>query len=200
MTARQNQVRVFVALDIPPGDKLRLTEAIAQLKQTITSGVRWVDPQGIHLTLKFLGNIDAGLVDSVQQAMAHASLDASRFNLQLSGLGVFPNQRQPRVLWAGVNGDLDSLGVLQEKVDEQLARLGFAKERRSFNPHLTLGRVRDGTPPNLCQQIVATMGNSRLTGGEAWEVAEIHLIRSTITPQGARYTSMGSQPLRATHG
>lgn len=200
MTARQNQVRVFVALDIPHEDKQGLTDTIGRLQQTITNGVRWVDPQGIHLTLKFLGNIDAGLVDAVQQAMALASVDSSRFSLHLSGLGVFPNVRQPRVLWAGVNGDLESLGILQERVDQELSRLGFAKERRPFNPHLTLGRVRDGTPPNLRQQIGTTMGNTQLTGGEAWEATEIHLIRSTITPQGARYTSMGSKPLRVVNG
>ena len=200
MTGASNQVRVFVALDIPPGDKRRLTAAIARLQQSIPGGVRWVAPQGIHLTLKFLGNIDAGLMDSVQQAMARASVDSPRFALGLSGLGVFPNGRQPRVLWAGVGGDLDSLGALQARVAEQLSPLGFARERRPFNPHLTLGRVRDSAAPNQRQRIGEVVGNTRLEPGEAWEVNEIHLIRSRLTPQGARYTSMGSQPLGVPHG
>jgi 2'-5' RNA ligase len=195
MTGRGNQVRVFVALDLTPNDKVRLTDTITHLQQSIASGVRWVDPQGIHLTLKFLGNIDAGLVDGVQQAMSRASRDSRRFGLSLSELGVFPNDREPRVLWAGVSGDLDSLGTIQMRVEEELSQLGFPRERRPFSPHLTLGRVRDGVSTNQRNHVGRTMSSTPLPPGDVWEVTEIHLIRSTLTPQGARYTSMGSQPL-----
>ena len=200
MTNTGSQVRVFVALDIPPKDKLWLTDTIAGLQKSLATGVRWVEPQGIHLTLKFLGNIDAALVDGVQQAMARAAVDAPRFNLCLSGLGAFPNERQPRVLWAGVSGDLDSLEKIQALLEEELSQMGFARDRRPFSPHLTLGRVRDGASPKQRRDIGQAIGNTRLPLGEVWEVAEIHLIRSTLTPQGARYTSMGSRPLGVASG
>ena len=194
MTELDNTIRVFIALDIPAGAKQALADTIRRLQSAIPYGVRWVDPAGIHLTLKFLGNIDATLVEDIFKAMqcaAEGFRDES-FHLQLSGLGLFPNERQARVLWAGINGNLDSLKSLQEKVDEAISGLGFPREKRSFNPHLTLGRVREGISASARRQVSAAFGAANLEPGDPWEVKEVHLIRSTLTPGGAIYTHLGS--------
>lgn len=197
MTERDTTIRVFIALDIPAGEKQALADTIHCLQAAIPYGVRWVDPAGIHLTLNFLGNVNASLVDDILKAMqcAAESFPGDNFDLQLASLGAFPNERQPRVLWAGIDGDLDSLKGLQEKVDEAISRLGFPREKRPFNPHLTLGRVRDGVSPSIRRQISAAFATTNLEPGDSWEVKEMHLIRSTLTPGGAIYTSLGSVSL-----
>ena len=199
MTARRDTVRVFIALDLPPAAKDALATTVEQLQAVIPSGIRWVNPAGIHLTLKFLGDIDAALVPPLLAAIRQSAggFDDSSFPLRLAGLGVFPNNREPRVLWAGVDGALAALGRLQQSVDEAIAApgLGFDKERRPFRPHLTLGRVRDGVPTTASQKIGAAITEAPPVTACSWPAEEIHLIRSTLTPQGAIYTSLGSAPL-----
>ena len=199
MTARRDTVRVFIALDLPPAAKHALATTVEQLQAVIPSGIRWVNPAGIHLTLKFLGDIDAALVPPLLAAVRQSagSFDESSFPLRLAGLGVFPNNREPRVLWAGVDGDLAALGRLQQSVDEAIAApgLGFAKERLPFRPHLTLGRVRDGVSTTARQRIGAAITEAPPVSACSWPAEEIHLIRSTLTPQGAIYTSLVSAPL-----
>ena len=193
--------RLFVALDLPAGAKAALAAAERQLQGLLPAGVRWVNPEGIHLTLKFLGATEAGRVDALLAALraAAAAGDQLPFPLHLDGLGVFPNRREPRVIWAGVGGDLDSLDKAQRRVEQAMARLGFPEESRAFRPHLTLGRVRDGVAPADRRQIGDIMASqaAALSPEYAWQAGEIHLIRSNLTPQGAVYTPLGSASLGA---
>ena len=198
MTAGPQTVRVFVALDLPGQAKAILSETVQDLRDALPAGVRWVDPAGIHLTLKFLGDVHTERVGSLLAAMDEASrsFEYSSLALKLSGLGVFPNAREPRVLWAGVEGDLEALGRLQMLMDEALYDLDFARERRPFRPHLTLGRVRDQVSQPERRRIGELMRQTRLAGSHTWEAGEIHLIRSTLAPGGAIYDSIGVKPLR----
>ena len=204
MTAGRDAVRLFIALDLPPAAKGSLGATAAQLKAVIPSGVRWVDPAGVHLTLKFLGDTDTGLVEPILAAMQPGAgvSGAAAFPLQLSGLGVLPNYREPRSLWAGVGGDLDALGRLQRRVDEALARLGFPPERRPFRPHLTLGRVQGSVSTATRREIGETLAtqfailkSNHREPEHAWQATEMHLIQSRRTHQGAIYTSLGTAPL-----
>ena len=190
-------LRVFVALDLPAADKDALATAMTGLGAAIPSGVRWVDPAGIHLTLKFLGKVETPMQSHILDAVGAgiAGFNEPPFPLHLSGLGVFPNLREPRVLWAGVGGDLAALQRLQAAVDEALAGVGYARKRRPFRPHLTLGRVRDGTPPAARREIGRVVTAAHLAAGEPWLPDRVHLIRSSRTPQGAIYTSLGTRPL-----
>ncbi len=199
MTSRSPTVRVFVALDLPATAKEILRQTVEELVKVLPSGIRWVDPSGIHLTLKFLGDVDTGKVDALLTAMERATgaFEGSTLPLILSSLGVFPNAREPRVLWAGVEGDLEALGRLQTLVDQELAELGFARERRPFRPHLTLARVRDQVSQHERRRIGEAVGQASLAGKHGWESQEIHLIRSTLTPNGAIYDSIGVKPLAA---
>lgn len=198
--SREKQ-RLFVAVELPAGAKDALAAAVGQLRGLMPAGVRWVNPAGIHLTLKFLGTVDGGLAEPLLAALQRemAGVDKTPFPLHLDGLGVFPNRREPRVIWAGVGGDLEILGAVQRRVEDAAAYLGLARERREFRPHLTLGRVRDGVTPAARREmgsVVAEQG-AALAPEYAWGVEEIGLIRSVLTPQGAVYTSLGTARLGA---
>lgn len=197
MTARPETVRVFIALDLPQPAKDALRQTVEQLLPGLPNGIRWVDPAGIHLTLKFLGDVDKALVEPLLEAMgqAAAKFPQSPIFLRLANLGVFPNFREPRVLWAGVDGELDALRDLQQLVDESISSLGFSRESRPFRPHLTLGRVRDQVPAQERNQIGRVFQTSSIVPTDGWRSREIHLIRSTLTPQGAIYDSIGSKPI-----
>ena len=190
-------IRVFIALQLPPQAKEALTRTICALRQEISTGVRWVDSSGIHLTLKFLGNIQPTFTERVFEAMTQAAQieHSSTFQLSLSQLGVFPNTRRPRVLWAGIQGDLSVLARLQIRVEEACCQIGFAPEQRPYRPHLTLGRVREGVPPPARLHIGQAVSEAELEPSPPWLVHSLHLIRSDRRPEGATYNSLGSVPL-----
>ncbi len=197
MANERETVRVFVALDLPYPVKERLREIMADLASAIPSGVRWVDPAGIHLTLKFLGDVEANRVNDLVGAMSVACnrFGESSVSLGLSELGAFPNTRNPSVLWCGVRGELDKLARLQGLVDEALSDLGFPAEQRPFRPHLTLGRVNRSVPQGQRELIGREVSRALPGGSTVWAVNEIHLIRSVLTRQGAIYNSIGAAPL-----
>ena len=195
MTASGAGLRAFIAIHLSQEARRRLAETIRWMVSEVPSGVRWVDPEGIHLTLKFLGDIEPALVEDVLRAMEQSASGTAPFQLHLDGLGVFPNLRRPRVLWAGVGGDMDALGALQEKVEAAMEGLAFPRERRAFSPHLTLGRVRDTISAVARQRVGGLVSQGSLDGADPWPVNAVHLMRSNLTPDGAVYTSLGSVSL-----
>lgn len=195
MTSSEGSIRGFIALDIPSEVKLTLLEAIRSLNAQIPKGVRWLDSRAMHLTLKFLGNVESGMVSGVLDAMGRSAEPVAPFRIGLSGLGMFPNEKRPRVLWAGVQGDLDVLMELQQKVEEAMHSLGFAVEARPFSPHLTLGRVQDNVSGSLRRQIGGAVSSASLGNDDSWLVQEVHLVRTFLAPGGASYTTLGSAPL-----
>ena len=136
------QVRSFVAIELPDDLKFKLGELQAGLKSGGYFKVKWVSPQGIHLTLKFLGNVASDKIEMVNEALREARRGIAPFRLKAEGLGVFPNVNRLQVVWVGMKGDLNNLVKLQKAVDLRLGGLGFAQERRPFVAHLTLARVR----------------------------------------------------------
>ena len=195
MLERKQDIRVFVALLIPDESRAVLSGTMGKLQAKVPTGVKWVNPHGIHLTLKFFGNIDSAWKAPVLETMGDVGRQAAPFDLRLSSLGVFPNERQPRVLWSGVNGDMEALAGLQEEVEQAMLALGFRREKRRFNPHLTIGRVRAGVGKSARQQIGQVMSATGLGPVESWTVDSMHLVQSTLTPQGAIYDSLGFAPL-----
>ncbi len=195
MTGAVGPIRAFIALAISSSAKSALANVMQRLAEQAPTGVRWVDPAGMHLTLKFLGNVEPGLVDGIIEAMARPAAGASPFSIHLSGLGVFPNERRPRVLWAGVEGGLDALRELREQIEEAVSGLGFPRERRPFSPHLTLGRVREPVSSGSLRRISAAVTSTSLEPTGPWLVESVQLMRSTLTPGGARYSALASIPL-----
>ena len=140
---QNRQIRSFIAVELPSEIKSKLDELQKELKQSKLQQIKWASPSGIHLTLKFLGNIDAGDTEKITSAIREGCQGYKKFTLELSGLGVFPNYRRPRVIWLGVGGQMDVLLKLQQQIDDKLELIGFPREKIPFSPHITLGRVRD---------------------------------------------------------
>jgi 2'-5' RNA ligase len=184
-------IRSFIAIDLPGEVRLVLDQVQRELKGSVT-GVRWVQPEGIHLTLKFLGSIPPEQVAVIAAAAGEIVHGEPPLALSVSGLGAFPNARRPRVIWVGIVGEVERLGRLQTRLESALEPLGFPREERSFRPHLTLGRVKDPRrPPDLTRALAETT----LLAGNPFDVREILLYKSDLRPTGAIYTKLQHLPL-----
>jgi 2'-5' RNA ligase len=190
------QIRCFVAIELPAEVTAGLADLRAQLERPSQHYVKWVRPEGIHLTLKFLGSIQAGRQADVSDTVRRAVEGTRPFHLEVSGLGGFPSLQQPRVLWVAVGGDIEQLQALQRKIDDALAALGFPREERRFVPHLTLARVRQGASPGERKALGDVAMPLRQTGSYPLVAASVSLMRSQLTPDGAIYTCLSRADLR----
>ncbi len=183
-------IRAFVAIELPGEARSKLAEIQTKLKAA-KFNAKWVAPESIHLTLKFLGGVTQGTADSVVEVMKEAAIIAQPFQLEVSGLGVFPNARRVQIIWAGLTGEVDKLLDLQKEIDSGLSRLGFAPEARPFTAHLTIARMRDEA--SLAERAVANR-QVEATKFEAasLRVESISLMRSQLRPHGPIYTRIGS--------
>lgn len=190
------QLRSFVAieLDEPVLKALEKTQAILRGEPAGQYG-RWVRSEGIHLTLKFLGDVPASRVDDIVARLEEAVGAFSSFRIAFGNLGCFPNSRLPRVIWVGVQDSSGELGRLQRSVDECLHTLGYPTEKRAFHPHLTLARSRKASKNELSSlgQLVERTKVDRL--GEM-VVREVSLMRSQLRPSGAVYSQLAAFPLK----
>jgi len=184
------QIRSFIAIELPEEAKEGLARLRKALERNEHKFVKWVDPGGIHLTLKFLGNIPAKQVTEITKAIEEAAQGISPFHLEISGLGAFPNLKQARVFWVGISGELDKLSRLQQNIDSALAALGFAKEERPFVPHLTLARIREGASPPERRSFGELVGSTIFEDKYHVEVEAVRLMRSQLMPAGAIYTCL----------
>ena len=185
------KLRVFVAVEIPKGLLTALDAVQSELRQ---QGVRarWVRPGSIHLTLKFLGNIPAGQVPDVADAMRAAVCRHSPMRLSAGGIGVFPGIRRPRVIWIGLSGQTDCLSELQRGLDERLSAIGFPKDERAFRGHLTIGRFSETADYSLMAHMLTSYADKMLGG---FEVREVVLFQSDLQPQGPVYTALAKAKL-----
>jgi 2'-5' RNA ligase len=189
------KLRTFVAIKLPQSWKENLTEIQNSLKQRGNFPVKWVNPANIHLTLKFLGDVESQRVPEITNALKEAVSEIKPFDLMFEGVGAFPNLESPRVVWVGMGGDVRSLLTLQGRVDDSLSTLGFSKEKRDFSPHLTLGRVRDRAQSQERRMLGKTL--SQISSSSAHEtgthhVESLNLMRSELTREGAIYSSLAS--------
>jgi 2'-5' RNA ligase len=184
------QIRSFIAIELSEEAKKGLARLRKELERDEHKFVKWVDAGGIHLTLKFLGNIPAQRVTEITGAMEKAAQGISPFHLEISGLGAFPNLKQARVFWVGIGGEVDKLSKLQQSIDSTLAALGFAKEERPFMPHLTLARIREGASPSERRSFGELVGSTVFEDKYPVEVEAVRLMRSQLMPTGAIYTCL----------
>lgn len=188
----EKPVRSFIAIPVPSEGITVLQETVKKLDSELGNCVRWVRPEGIHLTLKFMGDIPAGMVQRVLEPLPSVTARFSPFGLSIAGLGVFPNLRRPRVLWAGVDGDMETLSALQLAVDDAVADLGLPKEQRAFSPHLTLGRVRRDVPEGQLRKLGQTVQQGELPGAPSWTADTVNLMRTELDHAGSRHYLVGS--------
>ena len=190
------QVRCFIAVELSDEIKAGLFQLQAQLKSGNQPWVKWVDPYSTHLTLKFLGSVAVDRMDEITGAIEGAVQGASPFPLEVKGLGVFPNLRRVQVAWVGVSGEVDKLPHLQQRIESNLARLGFAPELRPFTPHLTLARLRDRASPDERQRFGQLIADTKFEAAYSFQVDAISLMRSQLTREGAIYSQISSVKLK----
>ncbi len=190
-------MRLFFALGLPQPLLTRL-ERLQSLLRGADADVRWVRPAGMHLTLKFLGEVPLRELTSLERAgQAAATAIAGPLRLALAGTGVFPTLRSPRVVWVGVAGETRRLECLHERLEAELEPLGFAPEPRRFHPHVTLGRVRGRRGVEALAQLVRA---HEADGFGSLEVDALRLYESRLSRSGARYDVLDSFPLGGARG
>ncbi|HET9489215.1 MAG TPA: RNA 2',3'-cyclic phosphodiesterase [Methylomirabilota bacterium] len=154
--------------------------------------VAWVGSENLHLTLKFLGGVEPERLERVAAALGAAAATVAPFEVALRGLGAFPSQRRPRVVWAGAHTGGAAVTALAARVEDALGPLDFPREARAFSAHVTLGRVRE-------PRRAAALGEALAADAEKdfgrFRVEQVTLMRSDLSPRGARHTALASWPL-----
>jgi RNA 2',3'-cyclic 3'-phosphodiesterase len=179
-------VRLFVAIEIPPEIRSALAAFLKELRAAAPAE-KWVRPENLHVTLKFLGETETAKLEQVKSAL-QAIRSPQAVALDFRGLGFFPNDKRPRVFWAGMESS-DNLSVLARDIDSSLHGIGFSLEVRPFTPHLTLARMHSSVvPPGL--SAVVKQNASRNFG--SMSAREFHLIESKLKSSGAEYTTIQS--------
>ena len=185
-------MRLFVALDLPETVRRELRELIEQLRK-LCPDARWVRPEGIHITLKFIGQVDPAKTALISQALEPIRSDHP-VEMQFRGIGFFPNKRRPRVAWCGVEGPLN-LAKLAADIEEAVEPLGITRESRAFTPHLTLARIDpEKVRRAQIEKLVEAAQKFESAAFGSAHGAEFHLYESVTKPSGAEYKRLQSFP------
>ncbi|MCH8126622.1 RNA 2',3'-cyclic phosphodiesterase [candidate division KSB1 bacterium] len=187
-------IRTFVAISISDEARSAIFFLIDKLKK-IESSIRWVDPSNLHLTLKFIGEIEKNRQKNLVEALDLSVKDISAFQYELSGKGCFPNCKQSRVLWIGVNDLKEKMSALQKQIDNNFYSVQIPRENRNFKPHLTIGRVKQNRKPGT---ILSKFEQFQL-GEFVVDVGEVYLMKSELLPTGAKYSILHSASLTASN-
>ena len=178
-------MRCFIAINLPESVKTILSGLQHEFKKC-GADIRWGRPENIHLTLKFLGNIEEKAVDNINGIIERACNGCTAFNLKISRAGVFPNMKSPRVLWIGLDNS-KVLAGLQQEIEDGTASLGFKQENRKYVPHLTLGRFRSSRDKRVLLDKVELYKNNEFG---LFDVGSVCLMKSDLGPAGAKYTKL----------
>jgi RNA 2',3'-cyclic 3'-phosphodiesterase len=179
-------IRAFIAIELPEDVKVFLREISNRLSSS-GGDVSWTRSEGMHLTLKFLGNISPRLVTDLGNGLGSIFAAQPPFRLRMEGIGTFPDLRRPRVIWAGLKDPQGALEPLAAKVEDVTASLGLARENRRYNPHLTLGRVRSSEG---CSRLMHLITDLRDLQGPSFVADRAALFQSILKPTGAQYTAL----------
>ena len=179
-------MRLFVALEIPSAVREKLAALIEALR-ALSPQTRWVRPENLHVTLKFIGEVPEARLAGIRAALAGIRLDQP-CTLDFRGLGFFPNEKQPRVLWVGIEGSLN-LKTLAADIDLAMEPLGIPRDQRPFSPHLTLSRFERSRPP---EKLRAAIQENAVRDFGSLRTSTFHLIESKLKPSGAEYTTLES--------
>jgi 2'-5' RNA ligase len=190
-----DHVRLFVACEVPDDVRETIGETIETLRKKSGQAVRWIRPDGVHVTLKFLGEVPTKKLPAVKLAIQEAVVGHAPFELEFSNIGTFGGREGLRLMWVGIAGDVLRLEALVRAVNAALAVVGFEPERRPFRPHLTLGRVKDEISTRHRAEIEVAVGKSTVPP-VSWRTAQVSLMRSRLTTAGATYEVIATFPLR----
>ncbi len=184
-------IRSFIAIDLSDAARRQIEESDAGAEEERCPG--WmVRIEGIHLTLKFLGNVVPELIEEIKPVIARLASQTGPIHIEPAGCGAFPTIKAPRVIWVGLRGRIGPLAELAQRVEAEMASFGFEPEDRPFKPHLTLGRVRGRARLQPLQQIL--LAHQDFTA-QPFDAVEVVLYKSELRPDGARYTPLFKAPL-----
>ena len=188
------QIRSFIAIDLTDDLRSRLARLEASLQAGGRFRAKWVKPESIHLTLKFLGDVAADKITAIGDALTEAAQGIPPFNLEVGELGAFPNLSRTQVVWVGISGEMDKLELLRERIETNLELLGFAPEKRAFRPHLTVARLYSGASQEERREFGRHIAQTRFESAFLL-VTAVRLMKSQLTPAGAVYTRRDSAEL-----
>jgi RNA 2',3'-cyclic 3'-phosphodiesterase len=190
-------IRSFLAFELPPDIKRTVT-LISEDARRSKLNVRWVKVDNIHLTVVFMGNVREDDVPSIKEAIKTVCIESGPFDISLKGVGVFPNARRPRIIWLGLDGEIERIASLRDGLQKQLRAFGIKEEERMFRPHLTLGRFRKPNrgDPRL-DDIIARYKDH---AGPVCRLEELIMFKSELKPGGAEYSRLGSWRLSKNPG
>jgi 2'-5' RNA ligase len=184
-------IRSFLAIELPKPILRKIEEVQGDLRLA-HADVRWVNPEKIHLTLKFFGNIEESRIDPIFKAIEEPILSTPPFSLKVRGVGAFPQMKNPRVIWMGLVNGKEVLASLQKQIEIQLKKIGFQPEDRPFHPHLTLGRVRSSRGK---EELVGRMEKHREEEFGDFQIERVVLFKSDLKPTGPIYTLLKEMKL-----
>jgi RNA 2',3'-cyclic 3'-phosphodiesterase len=188
------EIRAFIAIELPDDIRDGLGRLIARLKSNQPS-VKWVDPAAIHLTLNFLGDVAPNRITEITEAITDAVHVIPPFSIGILGLGAFPDLSRVRVVWVGIEGEMDKLLQLQKRLETNLDILGFPPEERNFTPHLTLARVRDTASPAERGELGKLIAATEIIAIGSFTAKSVSLMRSQLARTGALYTQIANVAL-----
>jgi 2'-5' RNA ligase len=183
-------MRTFIAIELPDNIKKEIEQLQAPLRRT-EAFVSWVKPSNIHVTLKFLGEVPEDKINEVFVASQKASEGVMKFSMGLKGMGAFPDSRRPRVIWIGTGSGEEELSHLAKRIEEEMEKIGFSREKRKFSAHFTIGRVKS---PKNTEKLMELVESSDFQTEEI-EANEVVVMRSQLHPTGAIYTPLKKIPL-----
>ena len=192
MAERGAQLRLFIACELPDDVRGELADLQDVLRGLHGGRLRWVRPHGIHITLKFLGDVEETRVQAITSALVDA-IEPFEIRLHLAALGGFGGARL-RVLWIGLEGDTEPLADLARRIDRALGMIGFPPERRPFAAHLTLARVPEGASAAERQELAGLIERHRMPPLRPIFLTEVRLIRSVLRPGGSTYHRLATFP------
>lgn len=187
-------IRGFIAFPLPEPVIVHLRSLQGSLRAAGLDDLRFVRPENIHLTLRFLGDVAPSAMDAISEAMAEVAVEMPPLSLTARGIGAFPSAQRARVVWAGLTGDTAALIDFQGRLCAALEPLGFPRERRRFAAHLTLARARDRRPVDP-ERLVAAMESLNDLASPPFPAAQLVLFQSDLRPGGAVYTPLRRAPL-----
>jgi len=185
-------IRSFLAFELPPEIRGHIGELSRELRKSRLPA-RWVREENIHLTIVFLGSMEENIVENLKETVGSVIRGFTVFTVKLSGLGVFPNFRKPRVFWIGLDGDTEGLSKLRDELHEALTAFGLQEEKRPFRAHLTLGRFKDRLDDD--GELKQILDRYHDITSDLCSLDELVLFKSDLKPSGPVYTKMASWPL-----
>ncbi len=188
-------MRTFIAVDFPTAILSKIEAIVDYFKKKVPeNALKWVETENLHLTIKFIGEIDPGKLEQVKSVLTRCLAGQNAFEIEVAGLGMYPNARAPRVIWLGITGG-DPLVRIHATLDTHLAELDIKPEGRPYAPHLTIARIRKGTDRKTAQAVGETLAQFKVDALGAVTIDRVHLYQSVLTPSGPIYTDLFAAPL-----